>query len=163
MNKFVIALATLIHLLPHPFGVSSIGATALYAGANGTRYIWLAPLIPLTLAALIFGFYEPLVMVFVFGGFALSSFAGKWFLQRKRNYARFGGAVATGAIVFYVASNFGIWLAGYYPQTTAGLVQCYINGLPFLGQSMLADAAFSFILFGAHSALERRQTEAVNA
>ena len=163
MNKFVIALATLIHLLPHPFGVSSIGATALYAGANGSRFFWATPLIPLTLAALIFGFYEPLVMIFVFGGFMLSSFAGRWFLRRDRSYARFGGAVGAGALIFFVISNFGIWLAGFYPPTMAGLVQCYINGLPFLGQSILADAAFCFVLFGAHAALERRQAETVSA
>ena len=163
MNRFVIALATLIHLLPHPFGVSSIGATALYAGANGSRFFWATPLIPLTLAALIFGFYEPLVMIFVFAGFMLSSLAGRWFLKRERNYARFGGAIGTGAVIFYAVSNFGIWLVGFYPPTTAGLVQCYVNGLPFLGQSLLADAAFCFVLFGAHSALERRQAATVSA
>ena len=163
MNRFVIGLATLIHLLPHPFGVSSVGATALYAGANGSRFFWATPLIPLTLAALVFGFYEPLVMIFVFAGFMLSSFAGRWFLGKRRNYARFGGAVGAGAFIFYGISNFGIWLAGFYPLTTAGLVACYVNGLPFLGQSILADAAFCFVLFGAHSVLERRQAEIVNA
>ena len=163
MNRLVIALATLIHILPHPFGVSSLGATALYSGANGSRFFWATPLIPLTLAALIFGFYEPLVMIFVFAGFMFSSFAGRWFLRDSRSYGRFASAVTIGAAIFYGVSNLGIWLAGFYPLTAAGLFQCYVNGLPFLGQSMLADAAFCFVLFGAHSALERRQAKTVNA
>lgn len=163
MKAAVIALATLVHLLPHPFGVSSVGATALYAGASGTRLFWAIPLVPLTLAALIFGFYEPVVMIFVFTGFMSSSFAGRWFLKKNRSFASYGGAIATGAFIFYLVSNFGIWLAGFYPPDPAGLWQCYVNGLPFLGQSMLADAAFCFVLFGAHSALERRQAATVNA
>jgi len=37
MKKILIALATVAHLIPHPFGVSSMGATALYAGAYGPK------------------------------------------------------------------------------------------------------------------------------
>jgi hypothetical protein len=162
MNRFVIALATLAYLVPHPFGVSPIGATALYAGAHGARYFWATPLIPLTVGALVFGFYEPLVMSFVFAGFMLSTLAGRWLLRRSPGYGRYAAAVATGAGIFYVVSNFAIWLVGYYPPTVAGLVQCYLNGLPFLGQAMLADAAYCFVLFGLHQVFERRQAAPVH-
>ena len=37
MNNFLIGLATIIHLTPYPFGVSPVGATALYAGAYGPK------------------------------------------------------------------------------------------------------------------------------
>ena len=164
MNKFLIGLATAIHLAPHPFGVSSVGATALYAGAYGPKRIsWAVPLVPLFIGSLVFGFYEVMMMAFVFGGFALSSFAGRWFLARKRNLMRYGAAVAAGASIFFIVSNFGMWLAGYYPPTLAGLVQCYVNGLPFLGQAALADAAYCFVLFGLHSLIESRQSSPVIA
>ena len=164
MNKFLIGLATAIHLAPHPFGVSSVGATALYAGAYGPKRLsWAVPLVPLFIGSLVFGFYEVTMMAFVFGGFALSSFAGRWFLARKRNLMRYGAAVAAGASIFFIVSNFGMWLAGYYPPTLAGLVQCYVNGLPFLGQAALADAAYCFVLFGLHSLIESRQSAPVIA
>lgn len=164
MNKLLIVLVTVIHLAPHPFGVSSIGATALYAGAYGPkRYSWVIPMIPLTVAALLFGFYDVTVMAFVYGGFALSTFAGRWFLARKRNYWRYGAAVAVGASIFFLISNFAVWLVGMYPPTWAGLVQCYINGLPYLGQAAIADAAYCFVLFGLHALIERRQTALVPA
>lgn len=38
-------------------------------------------------------------------------------------------------LFFYIWTNFGVWLLdswGMYPKTLAGLVGCYINGLPFL-------------------------------
>jgi len=118
-------------------------------------------LVPLFIGSLVFGFYDLKVMAFVFGGFALSSFAGRWFLARERNLSRFGAAVTIGASIFFIVSNFGMWLAGYYPPTLDGLVLCYLNGLPFLAQAALADAAYCFVLFGLHSLIENRQSSPV--
>ena len=158
MNRFVLALATLIHLLPHPFGVSSIGALALYAGANGKRRSsWLVPIVPLSLGLMIAGLYEPIVMVFVFAGFSLSTLAGRFFLTTRRTTTRFAGAVISGATVFFVLSNFSVWLVGYYPPTFAGLLECYVAGLPFYGLSMLADGLYCGVLFGLHTALTRSE------
>lgn len=165
MNKLILALATLLHLIPHPFGASTVGATALYAGAFGDkRTSWLVPWIPLTLAALIGGFYDPLIMAFVFGGFSLSALIGRWLLARRRGAARYGAAVACGALTFFLVSNFGMWLAGgYYPLTASGLALCYLNGLPYLGIAVLADACYSVVLFGLHALLERRHDRTVAA
>lgn len=164
MKKLLVALVSLLHLVPHPFGVSPIGATALYAGAYAPgRIAWLIPLLPLTLAAMLFGFYDPLVMAFVFAGFALATFAGRWLLRGQRSYGRFGAAIGLGATIFFLVSNFSIWLAGMYPATLAGLVQCYVNGFPYLLQAMLADAAYCFVLFGLHALIERQQRDPVVA
>ena len=164
MNKLVLAIATIAHLIPHPFGVSSVGATALYAGAYGDkRYSWAIPLIPLLIGNAIFGFYDFRVLAFVYAGFALSTFAGRFLLRRGRNYLRYAWAVAIGAIIFFLVSNFAIWLVGMYPPTVARLVQCYVNGLPYLGQAAIADAAYCFVLFGLHTWLERRRPEPVIA
>ena len=160
MKKAVIALATLIHLLPHPFGVSSVGAMALYAGAYGNRRTsWLVPLLPLALGLFITGLYEPIVMIFVFVGFSVATLAGR-FVARNRSMKRF--AVTAGAIAFFIISNLAVWWV-YYPTTVAGLMQCYVNGLPYLGQAMLADAAYCFVLFGLHAVIDKRQPETVTA
>ena len=164
MKTIVIAAATLIHLLPHPFGVSSVGALALYGGAYGDkRFSWLVPFIPLALGLLITGLYAPVVLVFVFAGYALSTLAGRWFLRQPRSRGQFGLAITTGALIFYVVSNFAIWWVGYDPATLAGLMQCYVNGLPYLGVAALADAVYCFVLFGLHAWLSRREAEPVPA
>ena len=153
MRTLVIVVATVVHLLPRPFGVSPIGAMALYSGAFGNgRYAWAVPLIPLTLAALVFGFYQPLVMASVFAGFSLATLAGRRFLAGERTINRYGCAIGAGALIFFVVSNIGNWLA-FYPLTVAGLTACFVNGLPFLFQAVLADAAFCFLLFGLHRLL----------
>lgn len=162
MNRLLTVLASLLHLVPHPFGVSPVGALALYAGAYGSnRLSWCVPLVPLGLAALVSGFYSPIVMLFVFAGFAISTLTGRLLLRQSRSYYRFGSAILLGASAFFLVSNFSIWLVGFYPQTFQGLLQCYVNGLPYLLQAILADAAYCFVLFGMHSLLEQRQRAAV--
>lgn len=164
MKKTLIGLSTILHLLPHAFGVSTIGATALYAGTYGNKKTaWSIPLIPLTIGIAVTGWYEPIVMLSVFAGYSLSTLAGYWFLSNKRSYQRFGLAVLVGAGIFYLVSNFAIWWVGYYPPTAAGLLLCYINGLPYFGQAMLADAAYCFVLFGLHILIEQYYGKVVPA
>jgi hypothetical protein len=163
MKIIVVALATVIHLLPRPFGVSPVGALALYGGAHSAkRYFWAVPLIPLTVAAAVFGFYDLTVMAFVYLGFALASYAGHRFLSGSREFPKFGYAIGTGAVIFFLVSNIGNWLA-FYPRTGVALIECYVNGLPFLLQSILADAFFCYVLFGAHRLINRNKKEPVVA
>lgn len=160
MNMLLLVLATVAHLAPHPFGVSSVGATALYAGAYGPNKLsWAVPVLMVLVGNLIFGFYDLTVLGFVYAGFALSTLSGRWLLRRGRSKLRYATAIALGAAIFFVTSNFAVWLVGMYPPTAAGLAQCYIRGLPFLGQAMLVDAAYCIVLFGLHSLVERRNAE----
>ena len=164
MNKVLIVLVSVLHLMPHPFGVSPIAGTALYAGAHaGRRVVWLVPLIPLLVGDLLGGFYDLTVMAFVYAGFALSALVGRYFLAAQRNTRRFASAIVSAAVVFYLVSNFSIWLVGMYPPTVGGLVSCYLNGLPYLGTAILADAVYCVLLFGAHSLIERNQPVAAVA
>lgn len=164
MNKLLLVLATVAHIAPHPFGVSSVGASALYAGAYGDQRIsWLTPIGILLIGNLLFGFYEPMILAFVYAGFALSALIGRWLLAKNRSRARFTVAIAMAATLFFLLSNFAVWLAGYYPPTMDGLMLCYWNGLPYLGLAMLADAAYCFVLFGLHSVIEQRATKPVLA
>jgi hypothetical protein len=164
MKKLLIGLVTVLHMIPHPFGVSPVGAAALYAGAYGSdKSSWAIPLLPLFVAALVFGFYEPVVMVFVFAGFSLSTLAGRCLLRSDRNLSRFGGAVVAGATIFFLVSNLGNWFAFMQPLTLEGLILCYVNGLPFFGQAILADAAYCFVIFGLHNVIERHEPAAALA
>lgn len=163
MNRFIIVLAWVIHWLPHPFGVSTIGATALYAGGYGPRTTaWLVPLAPLAAAALFTGGYPPQVMLCVFAGFALATIIGRGCLARQHSAPRFATAVAAGAGVFYLLSNFGVWMV-YYPATWEGLLACYLAGLPFLGLSLLADTLYTGLLFGLHALAAARGRRAATA
>lgn len=164
MNKLLLTSVSLLHFLPRPFGATPIGAIALYSGAYANaRVAWLTPLLPLFIGDLIGGFYNATVMLFVYLGFTLSAVVGRLLLQRERSARRISLAIVVAAIVFYVVSNFSIWLVGMYPPTLAGLVACYVNGLPYLGVALIADSAYCLLLFGGHALIERERLVAAVA
>lgn len=158
MKRIILVLASVMHLLPHPFGVSSIGALAIYGGAHADRkFSWLIPALPLLAGHLLFGFYDVTVMLFVYVGFGTSALLASFLLGQKRSGPRLAVAVATGAFAFFLISNYSIWLVGMYPPTMAGLIACYLNGLPYLATALLADGLYSLIFFGLHRNIDRQQ------
>ncbi|MCX5707707.1 MAG: hypothetical protein NTY14_01795, partial [Candidatus Omnitrophica bacterium] len=54
------------------------------------------------------------------------------------------------SLLFFAVSNFGVWLMGWYPRTTAGLVQCYAMALPFLRDFTASTLVYSAIFFGSY-------------
>ncbi len=51
------------------------------------------------------------------------------------------------SLVFYLISNFGVWMASdLYPSTIGGLWACYAMAIPFLASAWMADMCFSGIL-----------------
>jgi len=90
----------------------------------------------------------------IFGGLTLlsaialySSHLGVWmFYQKCGKYDGFRNhltTVWTGAFIFYLISNFGVYVSGFmYPMNFEGFVMCYIMGLPFLVRPLLADLFF---------------------
>lgn len=153
---FVVVIG-LARLLPHPFGVTPLGAMALFSGAYiQHRYQWLLPLAALLIGDLVMGLYDGVVMLGVYAGFALCALIARYALKRGWNASKLGGIMVLNAVVFYLVSNLAMWYStlSAYPMTPAGLVQCYINGLPFLAQTLLGDMLYTALIFGAAHLVE---------
>lgn len=160
MNYLVFAAATICHLIPIPFGLSPMGAIALYSGAHApARTSWLLPAVPMCLGLLISGFYQPVVMAAVLMGYMLATLPGKFLLQGKRKPWRAAAAVVVGALLFFIVSNFAVWLVGYYPSTAAGLVSCYVAGLPFLALALMVDGLYLLAMLAAHDLMTAKTRE----
>ncbi len=53
------------------------------------------------------------------------------------------------ATLFYLTTNFAVWLfESDYPQTLAGLVDCYMRAVPFFRAMLAGDLFFLVVLFG---------------
>ena len=159
----LIALGVVARLVPHPWNFTPVGALGLFAGANcPPRVAWLVPLAALLVGDLILGFYSPIMMLFVYLGFLAAPAIGRLMIAGRRSVPRIGGAVVVSTSVFFVVSNFGVWLSGLYPLTLSGLVQCYVQAIPFYGATLVGDGLYATILFGGHqvilSAWRRRAT-----
>ena len=63
---------------------------------------------------------------------------------------RIGLAGVLSAALFYLVSNFMVWMGGeMYPRTAAGLVECYIAAIPFAFNMLLGNLLYSAVIFGA--------------
>ena len=157
----LIVAAAAMRLLPHPANIAPIGALALFSGAYlQRRFFYLVPLAALFLGDLHLGLYHAGTMAAVYLGFLASTFVGRGLLhggdvgRRRDTGPRITVAVGAGALVFWLISNLGVWLF-FRPLTPAGLAQCYLDALPFLGRSLLGDALYAAGLFGAYRLARR--------
>ncbi|MBL1140889.1 MAG: hypothetical protein HND53_02560 [Proteobacteria bacterium] len=158
-NTFIFVLilaAAFSRLIPHPLNFTPVGALGLFAGAYMlNKRVWLLPLSALLLSDFIIGFYEPVAMLFVYLGFALSVLIGRYALSEKRTAVRLGGAAAVSATLFFIVSNFGTWLAGaLYPLTLSGLIECYVMAIPFYPNTLIGDLFYVVVLFGIFEGLQ---------
>jgi hypothetical protein len=151
-----ILAAAALRLLPHPPNFTPIGAMALFSGAYlGRRgaIALVAPLAALLLSDLVLGFYHGMATVYF--STALVVLIG-WFALQKKSPLRIAGAAVASSILFFVLTNFGMWLSsGFYPLTPAGLEACYVAAIPFFQNTVAGDLVFSAILFGGFALLER--------
>ncbi len=152
----LLALVVLARLIPHPWNVTPIGAIALFAGARlDPRWSWMVAMVPMAIGDLLIGGYNAVAMLFVYIGIAGTAVAGYLWLGRNISLARGAGGVLSGSLWFFLASNFGVWAAGYYPNTLAGLVECYVKGLPFLTNTLAGDACYAAVIFGLFALISR--------
>jgi hypothetical protein len=152
----MIVSAAASRLIPHPPNFTAVGALALFGGVHvGDRRLgFLAPLAALFLSDLVLGFHS--LVPWVYGSFGLIVCFGFW-VRRKLSVSRVATASFTGSVLFYLITNFGVWAAlDAYPKNTAGLIACYVAGLPFLVSTVLGDLFYAAILFGGLVMAENR-------
>ena len=156
MVFLMIVLAAGSRLLPHPPNFAPVAAIGLFAGAlSGRRVGWLVPFVALLASDSVLGFYHPVGMLWNYLAFATCLLLGSGWLRERRSLGRITVAVLSSSVAFFVLSNFGMWASGYYPRTTAGLVECYVAALPFFRNTFASDVFYSAVLFGGHALLAR--------
>ena len=135
----LIVLAILTRLIPHPPNFAPITGIALFSAINfNNRFFkFFVPLISLVIFDLIIGF--SLINIFVYLSFIVIVLVGNHFKKIKLK------SILISSIVFFIISNFGVWLIGY-PKTISGIIMCYTAAIPFFINSILGDLFYSYIL-----------------
>jgi hypothetical protein len=159
----IVLAAAAARLLPHPPNVTPVFAVALFGGAYFARR-WAAFAVPL--AAMFIS--DVGLVVTQYGWTALRSqpvvYLNMAFfvllgilIQRHRRFLPIAGATLLGTLVFYVTTNFAVWIGSTtYPRTPAGLLACYVAALPFLRNMLLGNIAFTALFFGGFALAESR-------
>ena len=143
------AVGVLTHLVPHDLGVSTVGAVSMLGAAYLPRRWLVVPvLLTLLIADAVSGFYGALAMSFVYVAHVLAALV----LALLRTPVGPGwvlGAAVAHAVVFYAISNITPMALAYYPNSVAGWLACYVNGLPFLLKGIAANLVFGGLAFSA--------------
>lgn len=159
----LVLLVAFSRLAPHPLGFTPVGALGLFSGAYmNKRWSWSVPLVALLVGDAIVGFYNTLIMLSVYTGFAISAIIGKVLLRDRRTMVRMGTAIIISSSIFFILSNTSSWWV-YYPHTMDGLLLCYLNGVPYFGREVLANLFYCAILFGAFEYFQHRSISHAHA
>ena len=145
MNYLKISLSIFVVLaasrfIPHPPNFTSLLAISFYVPALlGIRYIPIV-LFSFILTDIFIGIHS--TIIFTWGTVILIGLYSKYF--KNTIFQRAAGAFI-GAVIFFVISNFGVWLQGDYDYTIVGLIECYILAIPFFHFTLLSTILYSLI------------------
>jgi hypothetical protein len=147
----LVLFAAVLRILPHPLNLTPIGAMALFSGSvfceKWLKFVF--PLIALFAGDLFIGLHT--LMPIVYLSFLLSVGIGMW-IGENRSFARIAGAALLGAVQFFIITNFAVWAVfTTYPKSLAGLMACYVGGIPFFWNTLAGDALYAALLFGGYA------------
>ena len=151
----VIFLVSLTRIFPHPPNFTPILALAIFGGAylpNRITAISL-PIISMFISDLIIGFHSQIFSIYA--TIILLSILGH--LMKTKNFKNFAITGFTGSLIFFIITNFSVWLGGsLYPLTIDGIIQCYIMAIPFFHNTLISTILFLTILFFGYSFAEKK-------
>jgi len=150
---FAVLIRVLSHerLLPLPANFAPVAALALFGGVYlGRKYALLIPFAAEVIADFFIGFYDLGVMLTVWGTFVFVGLIGLA-IRKKKSLATIISGTLAASVLFFVTTNFAVWLAGaWYPRTLAGLGQCFTLAIPFFRNTLLGDISFVALFFGIY-------------
>tara|TARA_E500000178_G_C16659321_1_gene589919 strand:- start:118 stop:600 length:483 start_codon:yes stop_codon:yes gene_type:complete len=132
-------------LIPHPPNFTNLIALSFYVPAIlGLRYIP-ALLIAFILTDLIIGYHTG--THWTWGSVFIIGLISKYF--NKNISLRLTGAL-TGALIFFLITNFGVWTTGMYGYTVDGLFSCFVLAVPFFVYNLISTSAYSLVIEGLY-------------
>ena len=161
VGGLLLVLGVAGRLLPHVASFTPVAAIALFAGFF-FRWRLVALAIPLAIMFVSDSFLETTPMgvkITVYLAFLLPVVFAP-FLRKRLSPVRIGGSALIAAMLFYVVTNFAVWLV-YYPPTLDGFLSCYGLALPFLAKKLLGDLLWSGAIFGSYAVIRHLQTRKV--
>ena len=161
----LLLVAVLTRVLPHAglWNFTAVTGGLLYFGA---RRPWREMLVPL--AALIATDCFLTISVFhysfhwqgyvtTWAWYAAAMALGSILLRQKTTFARGVAGAILGPTSFFVVSNFGVWASGFngYPHTVTGLATCYLAGVPFYRNDLVATSIVLAVALGVPALVRR--------
>ncbi|GIV32579.1 MAG: hypothetical protein KatS3mg031_0114 [Chitinophagales bacterium] len=171
---FILAAGALRLALIDIPNIAPVTAMALFAGTylRNKKIAFILPLSVMLITDLLLeaayqlgwraysGFYP--AMPYVYLSFFLVVFIGILLQSRLKLVNVFAAGLAS-SVVFFLVSNFGVWISGGYPATVEGLITCYTAAIPFFRYTLVGDLFFIGVFFGTFELVKSRLTTSASA
>ena len=145
----LILILAISRLIPHPPNFTPIIAVAIMSSCffKNINLSIIILVISMLLSDLFIGFYYNIFFVY----FSLILITIIFFkINKKINYKTLLIFSFFGSLIFYIISNFGVWMLGnLYEKNVSGLINCYILAIPFFKNTFLSTALFSYATYFA--------------
>lgn len=126
----------------------------------GWRAALIIPLASMILSDLIIG--NSSIFIFTWGSFAIIGL-GAVLLRKLNDKPKIQilssvGFAAFSSFVFFIVTNFGVWLQGWYPATFAGLISSYVMAIPFYRTMLIGNLIMVPTAIAVWQLVKTRQT-----
>jgi len=150
----LIITGLIFRFIPHTANFSPVLAIALFGGVYlNKKYALLMPLILMIISDMLLGTHNTMFFTWI-SVLAISSLG--IFIREKKNTSNIALSSFASAVLFYIITNLGVWLMGWYPMTLNGLTTCFTMAIPFFRTSLISTLVFSFVLFGIYEVIARK-------
>lgn len=136
ISIFIVLAAS--RFVPHPPNFTSLLALSFYVPIFFGKKFIPALILSFALTDIIIGYHS--LTHWTWGSIFVIGLISRYF-SFTLNLRLFGAL--TGAVLFFIITNFGVWTTGTYTYTLSGLINCYILALPFFAYSLISTLVFS--------------------
>jgi hypothetical protein len=164
----MVGIARIVNFEMHLYNFAPVCALGLFGGAviKDKRFAFLLPVLAQLLGDIYYSLFTPLQGFYgieqacVYGALILVTAIGTRMGQPKA--LKVLGYTLSGALVFFLLSNFGVWLSMefgkvdlyHYGKGFTGLVNTYVAAIPFFKNTLVGELSGSILLFGAYYLLQ---------
>tara|TARA_B110000008_G_scaffold243578_1_gene252722 strand:- start:322 stop:816 length:495 start_codon:yes stop_codon:yes gene_type:complete len=127
--------------IPHPPNFTSLIALSFYIPLIfGVKFIPIL-IFCFVVSDFFIGFHS--ITFFTWGSVLIIGLITKFF--KNNIFLRLIGVVSA-SLIFFIFSNFGVWVLGSYGYSYEGLITCYIAAIPFYTNTLLSTIIYSVII-----------------
>ena len=140
----LILILALSRLMPHPDNFTPIIALAIMSSYffRNVNFSYIIMLFSMLLADFFIGFYSHMLFVYLSLFLIVLIF---FKISKKINYKNLFIFSFFGSVIFFLISNFGVWLVGnLYERNINGLIECYFMAIPFFKNTIISTLIFSY-------------------
>jgi len=151
---FLACFGIATRFIPHPANFTAVFALSLFCPYLFSKKTALVlPLSAMLFSDIFLGFYQPLIMLSVYGSFLLCALLGFYLKTKGKLQTILTGSLLCG-IIFFIISNGAVFLfTPWYSKNINGLWQCFFLGLPFFKNNLLGNLFYSGLLFSFYELL----------